>query len=522
MVIEDVFAKLWITRSPYIRKKGIMFKIDKTYSHPMGFHLTPIEMEGVGLIFLPKELEKQLGYDNLSNTVRHSDSFAQEIEYIILTGDKLKMLNELLRSGNTITRPLENKYSPAFLVLTESGLRNLLALSRKPEIHGFREWVSVEVLPEIKSTGIQMLEKFKVTGTYTNDIGFKVTPIEMQGVGFIFLPQELEEQLGYENFSNTIRQNESFAEGIEYLVLKDSNLMDLKELLSRRNTIASVSGSIYESLKYSSALIVLTESGFYTAIILSRKPNALVFRRWVTGDILPLIRRTGMFHLANREAASALAVPTAISAQIQEMVRQQQSLQQTIEQFIHQSLQQRREQEQFQQYVMRGFDRIDTVLSETLPHDMLEGWRKIKGLVEEMTQMYGLSDVERRKYLRELCQIHGVHLPEKALLESESLYHDAQELAVKIGVYSTTNKPHSRLVAALIRHLGLDQEQYCRKFPVSSGVSSTTVVKYSDNVIPHILKWLQEKGRPETIELACGERGKVRKFKVKYRPNARR
>ena len=499
MVIEDILAKLWITRSPYIRKKGIMFKIDKTYSHPMGFHLTPIEMEGVGLIFLPKELEKQLGYDNLSNTVRHSDSFAQEIEYIILTGDKLKMLNELLRSSNTITRPLENKYSPAFLVLTESGLRNLLALSRKPEIHSFREWVSVEVLPEIKSTGIQMLEMFQVTGTYTNDMGFKVTPIEMQGVGFIFLPQEVEEQLGYENFSNTIRQNESFAEGIEYLVLKDSNLMDLKELLSRRNTIASVSGSIYESLKYSSALIVLTESGFYTAIILSRKPNALVFRRWVTGDILPLIRRTGMFHLANREAASALAVPTAISAQIQEMVRQQQSLQQTIEQFIHQSLQQRREQEQFQQYiiqviakqeqfqqyvtqviakqeqfqqyvtqviakqeqfqqyVMRGFDNIDAFLAEMLPHDMFEGYEKIQRLVDQMSAMYDLSPTERRKYTRELCQAHDVLLPEKALLEGESLYHDAQELAVKIGVYSINDKPHSRLVAALIRHLVYDR-----------------------------------------------------------------
>ena len=520
-----------------------MFELIKTYTNETGFRITAIKMEGVGPIFLPKELEKQLGYENLARTIIQSDSYTEGIEYEVLRGSNLREFKEVVNRVNpidSVIAPIDSvidlKHSPALIVFTESGLRNLLALSRKPEIHGFREWVSVEVLPEIKSTGMQMLERFKVTGTYTNDIGFKVTPIEMHGVGFIFLPQELEEQLGYENFSNTIRQNESFAEGIEYLVLKDSNLMDLKELLSRRNTIASVSGSIYESLKYSSALIVLTESGFYTAIILSRKPNALVFRRWVTGDILPLIRRTGMFHLANREAASALTVPTAISAQIQEMVRQQQSLQQTIEQFIHQSLQQRREQEQFQQYViqviarqeqfqqyvMRGFDNISAFLAEMLPHDMFEGYEKIQRLVDQMSTMYDLSPTERRKYTRELCQAHDVLLPEKALLESESLYHDAQELAVKIGVYSINDKPHSRLVAALIRHLGLDQEQYCRKFPVSSRVSSTTVIKYSDTVIPHILKWLQEKGRPETIEFACGERGKVRKFKVKYRPNARR
>ena len=297
----------------------------------------------------------------MARTIIQSDSYTEGIEYEVLRGSNLNLreFKEVVNRVNpidSVIAPIDSvidlKHSPALIVLTESGLRNLLALSRKPEIHGVREWVSVEVLPEIKPTGMQMLERFKVTGTYTNDIGFKVTPIEMQGVGFIFLPQEVEEQLGYENLSDMLRQSESFAEGIEYLVLKGSNLQTLKELLSLRNTIPEALGVFYEFLKYSPTLIVLTEQGLYTLAILSRKPNALVFRRWVTGDILPSIRRIGMFHLANREAASALTVPTATAAQIQEMIRQQQSLQQTIEQFIHQSLQQRREQEQFQQYVM--------------------------------------------------------------------------------------------------------------------------------------------------------------------------
>ena len=153
-------------------------------------------------------------------------------------------------------------------------------------------------------------------------MGFKVTPIEMQGVGFIFLPQELEEQLGYEDLLRSIVQNESFAEGIEYLVLRGDNLKNFKELVNSVRILDSVD-------KHAPALVVLIEIGLYSVVLTSRKPNVLIFRRWVTGDILPSIRRTGMFHPANREAASALAVPTAISAQIQEMVRQQQSLQQT-------------------------------------------------------------------------------------------------------------------------------------------------------------------------------------------------
>ncbi len=77
-----------------------------------------------------------------------------------------------------------------------------------------------------------MLEMFQVTGTYTNDMGFKVTPIEMQGVGFIFLPQELEEQLGYEDLAKRLSDSESFAENIEYLILRGDNLDCLKELLN--------------------------------------------------------------------------------------------------------------------------------------------------------------------------------------------------------------------------------------------------------------------------------------------------
>lgn len=37
------------------------------------------------------------------------------------------------------------------------------------------------------------------------------------------------------------------------------------------------------------------ESGLYTVILRSDKPNAKPFRKWVTSDILPSIRKTGMY-----------------------------------------------------------------------------------------------------------------------------------------------------------------------------------------------------------------------------------
>ncbi len=40
-------------------------------------------------------------------------------------------------------------------------------------------------------------------------------------------------------------------------------------------------------------MAILSESGLYHAIFLSRKPQAAAFRRWVTAEVLPAIRRTG-------------------------------------------------------------------------------------------------------------------------------------------------------------------------------------------------------------------------------------
>lgn len=52
-------------------------------------------------------------------------------------------------------------------------------------------------------------------------------------------------------------------------------------------------------------LSIISESGLYNAIFRSRRDEAKEFRRWVTGTVLPEIRRTGRFALA--------AAPTPIS-----------------------------------------------------------------------------------------------------------------------------------------------------------------------------------------------------------------
>jgi phage antirepressor YoqD-like protein len=45
-------------------------------------------------------------------------------------------------------------------------------------------------------------------------------------------------------------------------------------------------------------MVTVTEAGLYTLIIRSRKPEAKNFRRWVTHEVLPAIRKTGAYSIA--------------------------------------------------------------------------------------------------------------------------------------------------------------------------------------------------------------------------------
>lgn len=46
-------------------------------------------------------------------------------------------------------------------------------------------------------------------------------------------------------------------------------------------------------------LTIINESGLYSIILTSRKPEAKAFKKWVTSEVLPSIRKSGMFSLSD-------------------------------------------------------------------------------------------------------------------------------------------------------------------------------------------------------------------------------
>ncbi|MNF96368.1 Phage antirepressor protein KilAC domain protein [compost metagenome] len=53
---------------------------------------------------------------------------------------------------------------------------------------------------------------------------------------------------------------------------------------------------------------VINESGLYSLILTSRKESAKRFKKWVTGEVLPSIRKTGSFGVAAPDLTNAAAL----------------------------------------------------------------------------------------------------------------------------------------------------------------------------------------------------------------------
>ena len=62
-------------------------------------------------------------------------------------------------------------------------------------------------------------------------------------------------------------------------------------------------------------LNIINESGLYSLILTSRKPEAKKFKKWVTSEVIPSIRKTGGYSIAG-ESLSSLSSHTVRATQI--------------------------------------------------------------------------------------------------------------------------------------------------------------------------------------------------------------
>ena len=84
---------------------------------------------------------------------------------------------------------------------------------------------------------------------------------------------------------------------------------DVAEVLGYQNPSSDINRHVEKddrqnyqngSLGSNRGVTVINESGLYSLILGSKQPNAKEFKRWVTSDVLPTIRKTGQYSVQQR------------------------------------------------------------------------------------------------------------------------------------------------------------------------------------------------------------------------------
>lgn len=118
-----------------------------------------------------------------------------------------------------------------------------------------------------------------------------------------FIAKEVATLLGYENTTQAIRTN---VDELDQKLLSYNECKDIfgqnsliNETIENTEDFGELSDSSpNNSIKINSnGMKFINESGLYTLIARSNKPEARRFQRWVTSEVLPSIRKTGSYGL---------------------------------------------------------------------------------------------------------------------------------------------------------------------------------------------------------------------------------
>lgn len=101
---------------------------------------------------------------------------------------------------------------------------------------------------------------------------------------------------------------------------------------SRIEDDLTTSAVIYDSLGRAQNATFINEDALYDVIFDSRKPEARAFRKWVTSDVLPTLRKTGEYRLSSHRPATYAEALRQLADEVEQRERTQLLLEQKTEQ----------------------------------------------------------------------------------------------------------------------------------------------------------------------------------------------
>lgn len=105
------------------------------------------------------------------------------------------------------------------------------------------------------------------------------------------------------------------ADALGYLTAKDA-ARHLDDDEKGRQIVPTLGGD--------QSLTIINESGLYALVLRSRKPEARKFAKWVTGEVLPAIRKTGAYRkdIAPSQIADSYRLASAVVPMVAEAIQE--------------------------------------------------------------------------------------------------------------------------------------------------------------------------------------------------------
>lgn len=182
-------------------------------------------------------------------------------------------------------------------------------------------------------------------------------------------------------------------------------------------------------------LTIINESGLYSLVLSSKLPTARKFRRWVTSEVLPSIRKTGGY----------------------------------------------------------------TAKLDPAPRDRVMALNARTRAANLMTRLWNAAGVRPADQALALNgYFDGLSLPREAFGEVCTHTMDATAIADHLGVLSASGKPHNQAVAALIGELELDESEQTLT-PYSRNGHDGASMQYAPSVEDKVRAWLDSHGWPSPL-----------------------
>ena len=130
-----------------------------------------------------------------------------------------------------------------------------------------------------------------------------------------FIAKEVATLLGYENTSRSVNDHvdeldQKMLSRSECEVLFNQNIIDSETIENTDDLKGTEMVPLENTTNISNrGMKFINESGLYTLIARSNKPEARRFQRWVTSEVLPSIRKTGQYAIQKQTPSYAIEDP---------------------------------------------------------------------------------------------------------------------------------------------------------------------------------------------------------------------